>query len=264
MKKGRSLVAILKKSTQNVNQTAKLRGQADKGQYKSYLLRCPHCRLTAMVQIESTMVYPRICVHCGEVDPIFKAMTSLDKAAMLMGLASLRPGNVVSKECRRVLLEQCTVSLATCLEVFLKDMYALTLDTRYVKREKSLLSRFLDDGKNRFINLGSSCSLYKKDLGIDLKKLLGDEKFSRLNVLMVTRNVIVHNNGIIDKEFAQTGKSHRLKQPVPVGLKDSRDNVAAIKGLVKIVSKQTKKDFKDSALESINQLLAAATKKDAS
>lgn len=57
------------------------------------------------------------------------------------------------------------------------------------------------DCKNDFLNTGKGNKRLKDDLSLDLKELVGKERYAILNKLSAYRNVIVHNNGLADNNF---------------------------------------------------------------
>ena len=44
--------------------------------------------------------------------------------------------------------------LATGIEIFLKDIFAISMDLLFVKNEHSLFSKFYKESKNDFVNVG--------------------------------------------------------------------------------------------------------------
>lgn len=160
--------------------------------YTTYFLFCPYCKNSLILLIDAQ---PKFCTSCGETNPFQKLENSATKASLLFGLVQKSEEQVT-----RVLLEQSIVILATCIEVFFRDIYSTILNLRHVKHGHTIIERFYNEVKNDFINTGKIRKRFK-DLGIDIKNTIGEEVVKDINLLLLKRNVIVHNNGIIDKAF---------------------------------------------------------------
>lgn len=176
----------------------------EEGDYVLFYLLCPYCNKSNTIGIEKDDDFsePFHCVNCGENNPYYKLEESIKKVGLMLDIFT----NEESEEKKRVILEQCIVLLATCSEVFLKDIYSTTINLRNVKRGYSLIDWFYSESKNDFINIGKTIKRFSKDLNINLKEIIDKESIKEINILMLKRNVIVHNNGIVDKSFlSQSG-----------------------------------------------------------
>ncbi len=103
---------------------------------------------------------------------------------------------------QRLILEQCVVNLATDIEVFFKDIHAAILNIRYVKKDKRLIDLFYASTRNDFQNMDKASKHFNNELlKINLKDLIGKTKYQKLDRILLKRHVIVHNMGLIDRQF---------------------------------------------------------------
>jgi hypothetical protein len=195
---------------------------------------CPYCRSTLLKVIQKNTAVPLWCNFCGDTYPCIKLIKNIQKVNYLLQIAvksidkekdATKPISVlkehVFKETNRVLLEQCIVILATSLEIYLKDVYAITLNLRYVKDGENLSTRFYNDCKNKFVNFERASDLFNKELNINFNELKifknKKDNLVKLNMLTLKRNVIVHNAGIADSTFIkQSGFDFPKGQEIPI------------------------------------------------
>lgn len=209
---------------------------------ESYLRMCPYCNNFYLLQTRRGHVGAKFCVMCGESSPFEKITYSLEKVSILYQISTFIASNEGNKDeikNERVLLEQCIVVLATGIEIFLKDIFAISMDLLFVKNEHSLFSKFYKESKNDFVNVGKGKEKFNSELNINLDLLLGTEILKELNVIMLKRNVIVHNNGIADKPFTnQAGIKCNLGQPIPISTEDISHYISTVETLVNKIKEE--------------------------
>lgn len=183
-----------------------------------YFLFCPYCRkslMLFMLQVDTDNRQPKYCTSCGESSPNNKIIESTYKAKKIYEL--INNESMVDQKLKRILMEQCIVILATSIEVYLKDIYSTILNMKYIKSGHTLIHRFISEAKNDFINMGKARKKFQSDLSINLSDRIGENTIKDINLLMMKRNVIVHNSGIIDKAYeSSSGTSSKIGQKVPI------------------------------------------------
>jgi len=231
---------------------------------------CPYCNRTYLLSAGTSKARvnknPSVCVYCADMGPYWKFTSSMTKVGKLTSLLDHfeARGQGKKRELGRVILEQSLVMIATVIEVFLRDIYAITLNMRYVKPGTSLVRRFYDDSRNDFANIGKAKAAFKKDLDIDLNKMLSKESRVLLEVLMAKRNTIVHNNGFVDETFIrQTGSSAvkvrirklgqapELKEQVPVSRDELDLYLRMAEELFLVLGRKFRKEFENIVIDKL-------------
>jgi len=189
------------------------------------------CSLFSMNKINKK-IEPVRCILCSEENPDYKIRLSVDKAYALFKISaqfSKIHKSYDDRKKQRILLEQCLVILATGIELFFKEMYIIGMDFKYVKNDKTLFKKFYKDERNEFINIGKVNQKYKEDLNLDLKTIFGETLFKELNLLMLKRNAIVHNNGFVDRTFKEnSGIKCKINCPIPLSIRETKQNFRSI------------------------------------
>ncbi|MBX9997730.1 hypothetical protein [Priestia aryabhattai] len=245
VKLDKDVIQHIEKTTQEIilsyleaiSQKRKLNG------LKTYFLLCPYCKNSLIVFVNGL---PKFCTKCGETNPFQKLENSINKASILYRLV-----HESDEQVTRVLLEQCMVILATCIEVFLRDIYSTTLNLRYIKRGQSIIERFYNEVKNDFINTGKIRKRFK-EMGVDIKNTFGKEVVKDINLLLLKRNVIVHNNGIIDKAFLS---SSGLNVNIGSKIEISKDEIENCISLVNDLSNGLEEFYKSEFFHAIYEEL---------
>lgn len=224
-----------------------------------YLFLCPYCKYAGIFWTSPRKaINPYICAVCGETDPFYKTDACLEKVRILKDMIvkfqeqSENNNNFDKKN--RILQEQCIVLLASGLEIFLRDVYSILLNVRYVKTRKTLYKKFYLESKNEFINIGKAMKKYSKDLAIDLKNKLDDNEKTSINILLNKRHLIVHNNGLVDTVFNnQTGLKLKIRDPVPIDTTEIENNIDYIKRIMKIIGFYYKRDVGQEVIHRISK-----------
>jgi hypothetical protein len=134
------------------------------------------------------------------------------------------------------------VVLATGIELFFKEMFVIGMDLKFVKNEQSLFSKFYKEAKNEFINIGKIIQKFSSDLKIDLNSILEEDLIRKLNILMLKRNVIVHNNGNADNIFiSQSDINCKIGDPIPIENKEIMDYFLIVGTMVRNVKQEMDK-----------------------
>ena len=80
------------------------------------------------------------------------------------------------------------------------------MNQRYVKDEQNLYSKFFKETKNNFTNIDKINDVFKKELNIDIRNLLREGIVNDIKSIFAKRHVIVHNSGIVDKQYKSSIK----------------------------------------------------------
>lgn len=216
----------------------------------TYIRMCPYCNVFYTMYLSTEKINkkgnPKFCVHCGEPSPFDKFEYSIKKVHTLHKLVlSNEPieEEIEKTEVERVLLEQCIVIFATGFELFLKDIYVIGMNLKFVKNECSLFSKFYKDVKNEFLNIGKLSRRFKDELDIDIKSLFGKDLYDELNLILLKRNAIVHNNGLVDKTFiSQSNITCKPKTRIPISIEEIENYLS----IAELLIEKTNQMFSDS------------------
>ncbi|PAV09268.1 hypothetical protein [Methanocorpusculum parvum] len=241
---------------------------------RCYIRLCPYCNAFGVVNCrkfenddsapcglfeigDSDSTFPNTCVFCGETAPSYKIKQSVKKCQILYDLSlncSSTDGAPKNNQNERVLLEQCVVILATGIELFLKDTYVLSMNLKYVKPELTLNRKFSRDVKNEFLNIDKAVRIFKDEFEIDLKEILGKETIKKLNLLMSMRNVIVHNNGILDQIFRERlTEDLWAKYPIASNIPITENDIIEFIDIIKLVFQKIEMKFDEIIVPEIQK-----------
>ena len=201
---------------------------------KPYFLFCPYCKVAGLLfwldKKSLILDETSYCTSCGESNPFHKIKQGLYKTKKLLNLTN---NNDIDEDTKRVLIEQCIVTVISGLEVFLKDFYSTILNIRFIKSGYTLMDFISQEIKNDFLNIGKTKKRFLSDLGINIKQIIGTEEIKKIILMMLKRHIIVHNNGAVDKAFlSQSGLDCHMSRPVPIDTVEVEDILATIEGIV--------------------------------
>jgi len=211
-----------------------------------FIRMCPYCNvLVAFLRVwmdDDKDGTPQACAHCGETPPYDKCKQSIRKAKILSDLsASCASGDEPrqKKEEERVLQEQCIVVLATGIEVFLRDVYGICMDLKYVKPEFSLYAKFKSGAKNDHVTLGDTALQFKTELKMDMSEILGKDLIHKLDILMLKRDAIVYKNSHADTIFLNnSGIKGKVGNRIPVSHPEISEFIRTSEIIVDVLEKE--------------------------
>lgn len=179
---------------------------------------CPYCgeiridiRTESFSKIKKQLQY---CSKCGKKSTsinIFFQLSSLIRMQEVHRDGYSTLSNKYNKDDMRIItydiMQMELVQLASILEKALRDFY---MDIAHIKY-RSYGIRYIDlliqkSTNNDFMNFDKANDHYKKGLNINLKEYISSESRDNLLDLVNLRNVIVHNNGMVDEKF-KNGKT---------------------------------------------------------
>lgn len=212
-----------------------------KPKYKIIYCYCPKCRKSGFLGISSDFLEKtsirnmRYCVSCGEPNIGYRFKTGYDKIVRMINLSN-ELYQTQNKEITKDLNHQIVVMMSSVLEIYLRDYYIGVLNTRYIKHHRSLADKFIKDCKNDFLNPDKANDRFKKELDINIKVLIGIDKFKILKEISAYRNVIVHNNGFSDKTFIDTGiGNYKERDLVSISSEDLQRFSTTLANIVDII-----------------------------
>jgi len=225
-----------------------------------HFFSCPYCNHFGLLSTSRTLPEePYVCIMCGETDPFYKVEDGIRKAMDIWRLPELIEGQFSkedNEDIERLLFEQTIVIMATVVEVFLRDIYSTFLNIRYVQNHKSLYKRFYQESKNEFTNIGKANKKFNNDLNIDIEQIIGKDMFNDLNLLMLKRNCIVHNVGIVDKIFKeQSGIKCEIKNIIPISKKEINDNIRILEKIINSFAFEFQKEIDNKFNNDIKEFL---------
>ena len=165
---------------------------------------CTYCKALSILGFPNanmkTLGEAKYCVQCGATNIYKMAENGLYRVQVVMTIAE----KLVNDEEKEILNQQILVMIATKLECYLREFYKTYLNMTIVKRGINQISKFEKECKNDFININKTYDRFRKELGIDLREIIDKEDKTILNELFTYRNVIVHNNAIVDDKFTKS------------------------------------------------------------
>ena len=176
---------------------------------------CPKCKRKGFIINHLTKKYTqgfKFCPSCGEPNITHRFTVGKDKIVPLLVLSKHLEENDIKLS--EKLNQQLVVSICSVYEVYLREFYADILNTKFIRSDFSLYDKFLNDCKNDFLNPGKTQSRLKKELDIDYKKIIGADEYKFLSLWSDYRNVVVHNNGICDRNFINNYPEIELRSEV--------------------------------------------------
>ena len=224
------------------------------------VLNCLYCCKVGITLIPSgdNLVKDIFCPCCSETSVNNKIEHSLSNAETLITGSDFilgKEGMPEEEYWNRTIFEQSIVIIATGVEIFLRNVYAIMLNMRYIRSNKTLFQRFYNDGKNDFVNIGKAKKKFRDDLNIKIDDILGNN-YNKLKLLMLKRNAIVHNSGFVDNPFkSQSGIECELKEQIPLDKNEIIDYIEIIKKFVIDINEKIKDEILEHTVQEINKNL---------
>lgn len=220
-------------------------------EYTIYIMMCLYCNKFYMFpivkEIGDSFDHARYCVKCGESTPFSKVKYSVKKVRTLHKLSASNAysdADITNEEIERILLEQCIVNFATGIELFFKEVFAIEMDLKFIKSEHSLFPTFYKDAKNDFLNMGKLNNKFKDELKIDIKSLFSKNTLRELNIIMLKRHAIVHNNGFADKTFIeQSGIACGYGTKIPICSEEIEKCLLTVESIIEKLKREFEQLF---------------------
>ncbi len=107
------------------------------------------------------------------------------------------------------------IELASIIEVMLRDCFEALIYMCNFGMKNDYISKIISKHTgNGFMNIDKANEHYKKAFNINIKGLLENATWNNLIDIVNLRNMMVHNNGMIDAHFKSTASYNRLQNKI--------------------------------------------------
>lgn len=117
-----------------------------------------------------------------------------------------------------------------------------TFDSLGKRLREEFPTVFPQNPRNLFQNLDALCQVLEENTSIQLKNLMGEEKYSRLYYLFQVRHIWIHNFGEADESFIQ--KTQCASSLLGTKVIPSQDEVAEFLGLIENLAIQLREKLR--------------------
>lgn len=198
---------------------------AKKRRINLYQLCCPNCKTIAIFcndkkeYKDSELSY---CVNCGRssiVDNIGIQLSRFVRMAKLneIGVKELKKENpdiedwIIGFDCYQMQI----IVLATLIETFFREYFNSLIYINNFGINNNFINKMISNyTRNDFMNIDKANEYYKKAFNIDLKKEINQDMWNEMIDIVNLRNMMVHNNGLIDSKFESSPTYARVKNKI--------------------------------------------------
>jgi Zn ribbon nucleic-acid-binding protein len=178
------------------------------------------------------------CDSCGLVFSIYGVFAVCPDCSRPITMSMFKKALEVSRK-RFGVLKRIPNEESELREALLIDTVSggvATFDSLGKRLREEFPTIFPQRPRNLFQNLDALCRALEENMSIQLKDLVGEEKYSRLYYLFQVRHIWIHNFGEADESFIRTTNC----DPSLLGTKviPSQDEVAEFLGLIENVATQ--------------------------
>lgn len=198
---------------------------ANRRKIKMLQVCCPYCGYIDLVIRQSNCTNIRkigYCVKCGRkstAEYIFLQLSAYLRLREVhrAGIVSLK--NTYENDKMQIIsydvFHMELIQITSILEKTLRDFFTDLSFVIYKNHNSLYIEELIRKSTgNDFMLWEKANGHYKKALGIDLKQLITKECRNNLTDLANIRNVVVHNNGMIDDKFKKTTTFQRLSDVI--------------------------------------------------
>lgn len=197
--------------------------------FQLYQLCCPYCGTVSLCihdKKESKTAGYNFCHSCGRTSTLKNIQKHLARFVRIkrmnrisiQAVAEHRPETekwLLAYDCYQIEI----IELASIIEVLFRDYFEALLFISCESKKDSFLEKIVRKYTgNDFMNIEKTNDIYKKAFGIEIRKDLNAETWDDLLDIVNLRNMIVHNNGQVDKRFESTSTFRRWKDRVDIPL----------------------------------------------
>ena len=197
--------------------------------FQLYQLCCPYCGTVSLCihdKKESKTAGYNFCHSCGRTSTLKNIQKHLARFVRIkrmnrisiQAVAEHRPETekwLLAYDCYQIEI----IELASIIEVLFRDYFDALLFISCESKKDSFLEKIVRKYTgNDFMNIEKTNDIYKKAFGIEIRKNLNAETWDDLLDIVNLRNMIVHNNGQVDKRFESTSTFRRWKDRVDIPL----------------------------------------------
>ncbi len=193
--------------------------------FRFYQLCCPYCGVTEIMVVDNRISKSgdfNYCPHCGKgsVEQIvFNQLARFTRIAYInnVGIA-VYAAKYPKKDIRLIGYDGYQmelVELTSIVEVILRDFFNALFHMSYYGVKNSYIEKMTNKYTgNDFMNIEKANDHYKKALSIDIKSSLSTDIWNDLIDITNMRNMMIHNNGMIDSRFRNTKTFERLRNSI--------------------------------------------------
>lgn len=193
--------------------------------FQLYQLCCPYCGTVSLCihdKRSSKTVGYNFCHSCGRTSTQKNIQKHLARFIRInrMNRISIQMVSAQRPEMEKWLLAyDCyqieIIELASIIEVLFRDYFEALLFVSCGVEKNNFLNRIVQKYTgNDFMNIEKANDIYKKAFGIEIRKSLSSAVWNDLLDIVNLRNMIVHNNGQVDKRFESMPTFIRWKDRV--------------------------------------------------
>ena len=227
--------------------------------FQLYQLCCPYCGTVSLSIFDkkgSGSPGLNYCHSCGRTSTLKNIQNHLARFIRInrMNRISIQ---VVSKERpdkdKWLLAYDCyqieIVELASIIEVLFRDYFEALLFISSSVDKNSYINKIVrKQTGNDFMNIEKANDIYKKAFDIEIRKSLSPTIWNDLVDIVNLRNMMVHNNGLVDNRFTTSSTYARWKDRVDVTLirieeEDISKLVSSVVDAVTVVSNLYLKEY---------------------
>lgn len=193
-----------------------------------YQLCCPYCGTIYVIPHDKKLHKSaglNYCTHCGKGSTTDNIFTQISRFIRINSINRL--GLKVAKETHSdteewVLAYDCyqmeIIELASIIEVVFRDYFeALMFISNFNRNSHTnnyIVKTIKKENANDFMNVEKSNNIYKKAFNINIREKLDKDIWNDLIDIVSLRNMMVHNNGIVDEKFKKSATFDRYSDRV--------------------------------------------------
>lgn len=190
-----------------------------------YQLCCPYCGVIEIIpldkKIEGICGY-NYCPHCGRGSATNNIVKQISRFIRLnginrLGLKEFKKEHPDTEEWLLAydIYQIEVITMASIIEVIFREYFeALIFITNFGINNSYIKKVISTSTKNDFMNIEKCNNNFKKAFNINLKSILNENDWNNLVDIVNLRNMMVHNNGLIDKQFMTSQTYQRVKNKV--------------------------------------------------
>ena len=197
--------------------------------FQLYQLCCPYCGTVSLSVFDKKGSHApglNYCHSCGRTSTLKNIQNHLARFIRIsrMNRISIQ---VVSKarpdKDKWLLAYDCyqieIIELASIIEVLFRDYFESLLFISSSVEKNSYINKIVrKQTRNDFMNIEKANDIYKKAFDIEIRKNLSSVIWNDLLDIVNLRNMIVHNNGLVDNYFMASSTYVRWKDRVDAPL----------------------------------------------
>lgn len=186
---------------------------------------CPYCGTIRIIITEKTikeLETINYCTSCGKSSPGYNVFRELTKIIRINNVNELGIKALVEKD-KKLNKEMVSydvyqyevVALASIFEKVVKDFFFSFMFLNYYGIKTDYLRKLVNKStRNDFMEIDKAKNQYKDALNVLIKELIPEDDWETLIDLCKIRNVIVHNNGLVDEQFLRTNTYNRFRDNI--------------------------------------------------